>query len=464
MARVKSISRSGALYIVFLILFLLCFYIFGNNTTMNEGAWRNILLLLIVFVPSVLWSIFFYLQDRIEPEPTIYVMVAFLAGMAGFTLIGLPLEKTFFQLNQWMYKSAGFLILGSIFVNGAITSFLFYILIRYCFYPSREFDEPVDGMIYGAFIGSGFAMVKSLNYLAAYPDYSLFVIAYTATKNILIYASIASLIGYFLGKAKFAKKGTYTASVVGFVLGTVLIGLYHILNEIVMTAQRIGNIFLLSFILSLIFAIIILVIVYFQMRKLTEKDLHADVKVKFELNSIVIILFIIFLIIGGFTKKSAMVDIKYVNSNFGISFQYPNSLSKKPPRDPWEPNMSMDFARDIKTLLRIGGDDKGSFIFAFKVKKGVDKLSQLNYGEYIGDIDSLAISKEKIIIDGKEGIRLQYSYPKITRKENFPKMFWVCTDIIPIGNNIFIFNFRGNPENFNNVKALYEDILETIKW
>ncbi|MCK4358792.1 MAG: PrsW family intramembrane metalloprotease [Candidatus Cloacimonetes bacterium] len=464
MARVKNISRTGALYIVFLILFLLCFYIFGSNTTMNEGTWRNIFLLLIVLVPCVLWSIFFYLQDRIEPEPTVYVIVAFLAGMAGFTLIGLPLEKTFFQLNEWMYKSTGLLVLGSIFVNGAITSFLFYILIRYCFYPSREFDEPVDGMIYGAFIGSGFAMVKSLNYLSAYPDYSLFVIAYTATKNILIYASIASLIGYFLGKAKFAKKRTNIVSIVGFMLGTVLIGLYHILNEIVMTAQRVGNIFLLSFILSLLFAIIILAIVYFRMRKLTEKDLHKDVKVKFELNPIVIVLFIIFLIIGGFTKKSAISEIEFINDEYSISFQYPNSLSRKPPRDPWEPTISTDFAKDIKTLLRIGGDDKGSFIFAFKVKKGIDKLSTLNYREYIGDIDSLAISKEKINIGMQEGIRFKYSYPKRARNENFPRLFWVNTDIIPTNNNTYIFTFRGTPENFKEKKELFEDILQTVKW
>lgn len=461
MARVKNFSRTGSFYIVFLILFLLCFYLFGSNSSLQEGTWRNIFLLLIVLVPCVLWSIFFYLQDRIEPEPTVYVLVAFLAGMAGFTLIGLPLEKTFFQLNEWMYKSTGLLILGSIFVNGAITSFLFYILIRYCFYPSREFDEPVDGMIYGAFIGSGFAMVKSLNYLAGYPDYTLFEIAYTATKNILIYASIASLIGYFLGKAKFAKKGTYTASVVGFVLGTVLIGLYHILNEIVMTAQRIGNIFLFSFILSLLFAIIILAIVYFRMRKLTEKDLHKDVKVKFELNPIVIVLFIIFLIIGGFTKKSAISEIEFINDEYSISFQYPNLLSNI--RDPLDTPTSPEITKITQSLIRIGSDDKGKYSFALKVRKEKEDLTKLDYGEYIGKIDTLAFSTDKVVISGKEGIRLKYSFLKKTNVENFPKIFWIYTDIIPTKNNTFIFTFRGTPENFKEKKELYEKILQTVQ-
>ena len=59
-------------------------------------------------------------------------------------------------------------------------------MIRLGFYPSSEFDEPVDGMVYGAFAGSGFAALTSLAYLIGRVDFTVFGIGYTASTQILM--------------------------------------------------------------------------------------------------------------------------------------------------------------------------------------------------------------------------------------------------------------------------------------
>ena len=69
-----------------------------------------------------------------------------------------------------------------------------------------EFDEPADGMTYGAFLGCGFAAVWSLGYLAAHPDFTLFSLAYSASTNVLVYASVAALVGYLVGRTRFQKR------------------------------------------------------------------------------------------------------------------------------------------------------------------------------------------------------------------------------------------------------------------
>ena len=464
MARVKNFSKSGILNVGFQVIFLLVLYLVGSHAYLSMGGvWRSILLLVFVLIPSVIWTLFFYFQDRIEPEPASYVIVSFLAGMAGAALLTLPLEKSVFGIGAWISDSMASLILGSIFVTGVVTSFLFYLVIRYGFFGTEEFDEPVDGMVYGAFIGSGFALIKSLTYLSAHPEFTLFSIAYTATTNILIYASVGSLVGYIIGRVKFLKKKAQPASILAIIVGMLLIGLYHILNEFVFLTG-VSSAIWLSFLLTIVFAVAILVFVYVMMRKLTQKPLHKEVKVKVKPDYLVIILVIVFLIIGGITRNMAMQDVDFADEDYGIAFKYnPHDLYLLPSSGLSPIGTDALFS---KTVFRAVGDDEGEFIISVKVKEETVDPADINTLHYTGDIDASSFYVEESEVAGKTGLHLRYSYVDETQlgAREFPDNYWVCTDIIPVKNTTYVFSLQANPKNFERTVKMYEDILKTVQW
>jgi RsiW-degrading membrane proteinase PrsW (M82 family) len=465
MARLKNFSKSGILNVLFQVIFLLILYFVGSKACLSmEGAGRNILLLILVLIPSAIWTLFFYFQDRIEPEPASYVVVSFLAGMAGAVLLTQPLEKSIFRIDEWLYESSAALIIGSIFITGVVASFLFYLVIRYGFYGTEEFDEPVDGMVYGAFIGSGFALIKSLTYLAAHPEFTLFSIAYTATTNILIYASVGSLIGYIIGRVKFLKKSPQAASILAILVGMVLIGLYHILNEFVFIAGLEGAIWI-SFVLTLILAVAILIFVYFMMRRLTAKPLHKEVHVKIRPDYLVFLLVIVFLVVGGLMKMTATRDAYFKDAKYGIAFRYNPHAFSFLPSSGLSP-IGLEALAFSTTVFSAEGEDEGEYIFTVKVKEesiGPDEINTLNY---TGDIETISFYAEEANIGGRKGVHLRYSFideSQLGAKE-FPAVYWVYTDIIPSEKYTYIFTFEAMPQNFDKTVKLYEDILKTIEW
>jgi RsiW-degrading membrane proteinase PrsW (M82 family) len=464
MSRAKNFSKSGVINIGFQILFLLFFYLIGNDISLNvEGVWKHLSLTILVLIPSAIWTLFFYFQDRIEPEPAAFVMVSFLAGMAFASLFALPLEKNIFNINQWLYASTTFLSLGSIIVIGGVASFMVYLVIRYGFYPTKEFDEPADGMVYGAFIGAGFAFIESLAYLSSHPEFTLFAIAYTATTNILVYASVSSLVGYFIGRAKFSGGNPQAASLVAIIVGMVLIGVYHILNEFIFLAGM-ENAFWLSVLLTMVFAVAILTVVYLKMRKLTEAPLHVEKAVKVRPDFLVMSLFIILLIIGGFTKNSAMQGLLFQDRDHRITFRYPATLSLTP----WSELPSSFFGAIplTTTLFSARGSSGGELYFFLKAKKESIQLADINTLDYIGNIETVSFLADRIEVAGKKAVRLKYSLVDKSRLEtgNFPKIYWIFTDIIPSKDYTYILSLCATPENFDKKTELYEDILKTIQW
>ena len=76
--------------------------------------------IVLALVPALIWMVFFYLQDRLEPEPKGYIFGVFLLGAILATAIGIPLVDNFFRVSNWIHTDAVTTILGSILVVGFI--------------------------------------------------------------------------------------------------------------------------------------------------------------------------------------------------------------------------------------------------------------------------------------------------------------------------------------------------------
>jgi RsiW-degrading membrane proteinase PrsW (M82 family) len=159
-----SVWRSALVTIVALIIFAaLVAIVAGAAEPILEGMALVLVGVALALVPAVLWLIFFYVQDRLEPEPKRYVIGVFLIGALLASAIGLPTIRNVFCVQDWISYSFLVTLLGSILVIGFVQEFLKYAAVRYSVYLLPEFDERMDGILYGTAAGLGYATMLNIN-------------------------------------------------------------------------------------------------------------------------------------------------------------------------------------------------------------------------------------------------------------------------------------------------------------
>ena len=82
-------------------------------------------------------------------------------------------------------------------------AFKLLVVTGYCM-RHREFDEPMDGIVYGAVTGLGFACLENVLYVTRGSLGEAVLRALTAVPN---HACLGAIMGYFVGRAKFAPTG-----------------------------------------------------------------------------------------------------------------------------------------------------------------------------------------------------------------------------------------------------------------
>ena len=195
--------------------------------------------LFLAIIPAAIWLIAFYRLDHLEPEPKHFVIGVFVLGGVLAAAIGQPLIRDFFRVQDWLYDSAVAGILGSIFIVGFIQEFMKYAGIRYTVYHSPEFDERVDGIIYGAAIGLGYATVLNITYILDHNGVDLGVGAIQVAVVALAHASFSGVVGYFLGRARFERMGPVWLPL-GLTLAAVLNGIVTQVLRVVPTLGGFG--------------------------------------------------------------------------------------------------------------------------------------------------------------------------------------------------------------------------------
>ncbi len=179
----------------------------------------------LALVPAVLWLIFFYLQDRVEPEPVGHVAQMFVIGLALAGAIGVPLSDQIFRTQDWLFRDLGSTLIGAVFVRGAIETFIIYATVRYFMFDSPEFDERTDGVIYGMAAGLGYATATNLQFILGSGGAALGGAEVYVVEAALAYAAFGGLLGYFLGHAKMQRDPIWWLPL-GFVITAALNGLF----------------------------------------------------------------------------------------------------------------------------------------------------------------------------------------------------------------------------------------------
>jgi len=223
----KHVWRNEFVLIASLIVFVVVVY--ALDGAVKPQFTDSVLLMTGVFlalVPAAIWLIFFYMQDRLEPEPKGYVLAVFALGALLAASIGIPLLDNIFRVSHWIYADTLTTIVGGILVVGFTQEFLKYAAVRYSIYRSSEFDEPTDGVIYATAAGLGYATVLNIQFVVSNGGVDLGAGVIRMSIVALAHAAFSGVTGYFLGRAKFESEQIWWMPL-GITLAAVFNGLFN---------------------------------------------------------------------------------------------------------------------------------------------------------------------------------------------------------------------------------------------
>jgi len=176
-----------------------------------------LLAVVMAVIPAMFWLSFFYLMDRHEPEPKplvagVSVLGALIAGpLADFLQYQLvpPMALAAHGLPAWSTDR----IIYAVLIQGLAQEVCKYAAVRYSVYPSREFDEPMDGIVYMMACGTGFAAWANYHELARQGYAGVpSTVAAQAVVTTLAHASFAGALGYVMGRVKFSRRSALVRS------------------------------------------------------------------------------------------------------------------------------------------------------------------------------------------------------------------------------------------------------------
>ena len=181
---------------------------------------------IIALVPAFIWLAFFYLQDRLEPEPKQFVLGMFVLGAVLAAAIGIPLVESVFRISHWLYADTMTTLIGGILVVGFTQEFIKYAAVRYTMYHSDEFDEVTDGIVYATAAGLGYATMLNIQFVVSNGGVDLGAGVIRIAVVALAQASFAGITGYFLGRAKFESEPIWCMPL-GITLAALMNGLFN---------------------------------------------------------------------------------------------------------------------------------------------------------------------------------------------------------------------------------------------
>jgi RsiW-degrading membrane proteinase PrsW (M82 family) len=154
-------------------------------------------LILIAFTPGLFWLWFFLRLDRYRPEPKRLIALTFLLGCLSTIPAGIV--NASFGIGALLDSDPDLITVaaGMLLVVGPIEELSKFVVVRLVPYRSLYFDEPMDGLVYGATASLGFASLENLFYVLEFGPGVMLVRAPISTLAHLVFGSIW---GYALGQ------------------------------------------------------------------------------------------------------------------------------------------------------------------------------------------------------------------------------------------------------------------------
>src|SRR6476619_6693825 len=123
---------------------------------------------LLALIPTIFYALFIWWLDRHEKEPLPLLLVAFLWGAVPAIIIAIVLEVVIgFPVDQLISSDTGRELTSASVIAPVVEELVKALILVVLFLAfRREFDNVLDGIVYGAMVGLGFAFVENILYFS----------------------------------------------------------------------------------------------------------------------------------------------------------------------------------------------------------------------------------------------------------------------------------------------------------
>jgi len=194
----------------------------------------NTYIVLLGLLPSTIWLFFFSREDSEKPEPLPALLYAFILGAI------LPFVALFIQL--WVngfFQDAGILITSplAIGVFSAIEEMVKFLAVLLVVSHLKDFDEPLDAMIYMITVALGFAATENIGSLFSHGDAQYLLSSGKAFEVLilrfigatLLHALASAIIGFHWAVVMMHRKWTAVYLPIGILIAILLHGVFNYL-------------------------------------------------------------------------------------------------------------------------------------------------------------------------------------------------------------------------------------------
>ncbi|ANU28081.1 glutamic-type intramembrane protease PrsW [Planococcus versutus] len=155
-----------------------------------------IILLTVAIAPGLALFSYFYLRDQFAGEPSKLLFQSFIYG----AVLTFPI-----LFVQYVFDAEGVFVnhfLQNIVFSSVIEEFFKWFVLLIAVYRHVDFEDPYDGILYGASISLGFATVENILYILEFGLQTAFIRAFLPVSS---HALFGVVMGYYFGIAKFSK-------------------------------------------------------------------------------------------------------------------------------------------------------------------------------------------------------------------------------------------------------------------
>lgn len=156
------------------------------------------MLMQLASAPVLICLFYIYVRDKYEKEPWRMLFLGLLYGVYATFVIyaaGMGLERLFPHEEQPFYTA---------FVSSAgVEEVVKYLFLVFLIWKNRNFNEPLDGIVYAVFISLGFAWIENIVYVL-HPLMGGYGTAFSrAFLSVPGHGLFGVQMGYYLGLARF---------------------------------------------------------------------------------------------------------------------------------------------------------------------------------------------------------------------------------------------------------------------
>ena len=155
-----------------------------------------IILLTVAIAPSLALFSYFYLRDQFAAEPSKLLFQCFIYG----AVLTFPI-----LFIQYVFQFEGVfdhLFSQKVLFPSVVEEFFKWLVLIIAVYRHVDFEDPYDGILYGASVSLGFATVENILYIMEFGLGTAFIRAFLPVSS---HALFGVVMGYYLGRAKFTK-------------------------------------------------------------------------------------------------------------------------------------------------------------------------------------------------------------------------------------------------------------------